>query len=73
MRHLVIGGLAVTAVGEPRLTADIDVIIYGPPDEVEPLLDYATKHGFTADIAAELEAARDGGSIRIDRGASTST
>src|SRR4051812_45737887 len=27
-RHLVIGGIAVTAVGEPRLTADMDVILY---------------------------------------------
>ena len=68
MRHLVIGGLAVTAVGEPRLTADIDVIVYGKPDELESLLDYATKHGFKADIAAELEAVREGGSIRLDRG-----
>lgn len=67
-RHLVIGGIAVTAVGEPRLTADIDVIVYASLEQVETLLAYATKHGFKANIATELEAAREGGSLRIDRG-----
>lgn len=31
VRFLVIGGLAVVAVGEPRVTGDVDVVVSHPP------------------------------------------
>ncbi len=67
-RYVVIGGLAVTVVGEPRLTADLDVIVFADTAALRALVTYATKHGFTADVEVELEAVRQGGSIRLDRG-----
>lgn len=67
-RYVVIGGLAVTVVGEPRLTADLDVIVFADPAALRRLITYATEHGFIADIETELEAVRQGGSIRLDRG-----
>ncbi|MBA3464730.1 MAG: nucleotidyltransferase [Deltaproteobacteria bacterium] len=67
-RYVVIGGLAVTVVGEPRLTADLDVIVFADHAALRALITYATKHGFTADIETEVEAARQGESIRLDRG-----
>jgi len=67
-RYLIVGGVAVTAVGEPRFTADLDAIVFVEPDELEPLLAYAIGHGFKADLEAELESARAGGSVRLARG-----
>lgn len=68
MRHVVVGGLAVTAVGEPRLTADLDVIVFADPAKLEKLLRHGIAHGFEADVATELAAAAEGGSVRLDRG-----
>ncbi len=45
---LVIGGLAVAAVGEPRLTADIDVIAFVPMDAAERLIPSSAAAGFAA-------------------------
>lgn len=67
-RHVVIGGVAVTAVGEPRFTADLDVILFVAVERLEALLTYAIAHGFTADIPTEIAAAREGGSVRLARG-----
>jgi len=68
IRYVVVGGLAVTAVGEPRLTADIDVIVFADRTKLEQLLRFATQHGFKADVEAELAAVAEGGSLRLDRG-----
>lgn len=67
-RHLIVGGIAVTAVGEPRFTADLDVIVFLQIEQLERLLARAIDRGFEADMAAELAAARDGGSVRLTRG-----
>jgi hypothetical protein len=37
-RYLVIGGLAVVAIGEPRTTADADAIVFVSPAEAESLI-----------------------------------
>lgn len=67
-RYLVVGGLAVTVVGEPRLTADLDVIVFADLTRLRALVTYAIGHGFTANVDDEIEAVRQGGSIRLDRG-----
>ena len=61
-------GSAVAVVGEPRLTADLDVIVFADMAALRALVTYAVDHGFTANVEAEMEAARKGGSIRLDRG-----
>jgi hypothetical protein len=67
-RHLIVGGVAVTAVGEPRFTADLGVIVFVRFAQLERLLGRAIQQGFEADTATELAAARDGGSVRLTRG-----
>ena len=67
-KYLIIGGVAVTAVGEPRFTADLDAIVFVEPEDLERLLAHAIRSGFKADLAAELESARAGGSARLTRG-----
>ncbi len=68
-RYVVVGGLAVTVVGEPRLTADLDVIVFADIAGLRALVTYAIGHGFTANLEDEIAAAQEGGSIRLDRGA----
>ena len=46
VRYLVIGGLAVVAVGEPRTTADADVIAFMTAVEAESLISKASRAGF---------------------------
>jgi len=38
VRYLVIGGLAVVVVGEPRITADADAVVFMSPVEAEALI-----------------------------------
>jgi uroporphyrinogen-III synthase len=45
VRYLVIGGLAVVAVGEPRTTADADAIVFLSPSEAEALIGLAAGAG----------------------------
>lgn len=66
--YLIIGGVAVTAVGEPRFTADLDAIVFVDLEGLERLIEYALAHGFEANLDDELEAARAGGSVRLTRG-----
>ena len=35
IRHLVIGGLAVGAIGEARTTGDVDVVGFASPEDAE--------------------------------------
>ncbi|MEO8553192.1 MAG: hypothetical protein ABI678_24635, partial [Kofleriaceae bacterium] len=41
IRYVIIGGIAVTAVGEPRFTADLDAIVFMDVDQVGPLVAHA--------------------------------
>jgi hypothetical protein len=44
--YLIIGGLAVAVIGEPRMTGDVDVIGYLSADQATVLIDAAVAAGF---------------------------
>jgi hypothetical protein len=44
--YLIIGGLAVATVGQPRATGDVDVIAYVPTEKAIALIDAAVAAGF---------------------------
>lgn len=67
-RYLVVGGLAVIAVGEPRTTADADAIIFMSPDEVGALIKHAAAAGFELREDVERERLETTGTIRFRRG-----
>ena len=69
VRHLVIGGLAVIAVGEPRTTADVDVVVYLTESEGEALLERALQAGFELDMDTERQRLRTTGTLRLRRSA----
>jgi hypothetical protein len=69
VRHLVIGGLAVIAVGEPRTTADVDVVVYLTDREGEELLERALQAGFDLDMDVERKRLRTTGTLRLRGGA----
>jgi hypothetical protein len=56
VRYLVIGGLAVGAIGEARTTGDVDVIGYASPEDAEALIAKASAVGF--DVRPEIEQGR---------------
>jgi hypothetical protein len=68
VEHLVVGGLAVVAVGEPRTTADIDVIAFVDPRRAEALVAEALAAGFEADEEAERRRLEETGTLRLARG-----
>lgn len=67
-RYLVIGGLAVVAVGEPRTTADADAIVFVSPAEADALIRRAAEAGF--EVRQDVERARlvATGTMRFRRG-----
>ena len=67
VRFLVIGGLAVMAVGEPRVTGDADVIVFGSPKDIERLIAFAPKAGFQVEQEAERRRFRETGTLRFLR------
>lgn len=67
-RYLVVGGLAVIAVGEPRTTADADAIIFMSPDEIGGLIAHAAAAGFELREDVERERFETTGTIRFRRG-----
>ena len=68
VRYLVIGGLAVVAVGEPRTTADADAIVFLSPSEAEALIGLANGAGFELQPAVERERLATTGTLRFRRG-----
>jgi hypothetical protein len=68
-KFLVIGGVAVTVVGEPRFTGDLDIIAFVDVARIDHLLRAAVARGFDVDIPAEVRAARATGTVRLGRGA----
>ncbi|MFM7185609.1 MAG: DUF6036 family nucleotidyltransferase [Gemmatimonadota bacterium] len=68
MRYLVIGGLAVVVVGEPRITADADAIVFTSPAEAESLIREAAAAGFDLREDVERERLSRTGTIRFRRG-----
>ncbi|MGH7895785.1 MAG: hypothetical protein ACREQL_14025 [Candidatus Binatia bacterium] len=65
---LVIGGLAVIAVGEPRVTGDVDVVVFASPKDVERLIASAKKARFALDEAVERARFLQTGTLRMRRG-----
>lgn len=65
VRYLVVGGLAVVAVGEPRTTADADAIVFLSNAEAEALIGAAARAGFELDPAVELERLATTGTMRF--------
>jgi len=68
VRFLVIGGLAVVVVGEPRTTADADAIVFVAPAEADALIKKAARAGFELDEAAEKRRLATTGTLRFRRG-----
>jgi hypothetical protein len=67
VRYLVIGGLAVVAVGEPRTTADADVIAFMTAVEAESLISKASRAGFELREDVERERLAMTGTLRFRR------
>lgn len=57
-RGVVIGGLAASLLGRPRLTADIDVVILLSMDELPGLLEVAAQEGLVPRMPDAVEFAR---------------
>lgn len=68
VRYLVIGGLAVVVVGEPRTTADADAIVFVSPAEAESLIREAAAAGFDLREDVERERLSRTGTMRFRRG-----
>lgn len=68
IRYLVIGGLAVVAVGEPRTTADADAIVFVSPAEAEALIAKAAQAGFEVQESVEKQRLATTGTLRFRRG-----
>lgn len=68
VRHLVIGGLAVGAVGEARTTGDVDVVGFASPEDAEALIAKAAAAGFDVRPEIEQERLRATGTLRFRHG-----
>lgn len=67
-RYLVVGGLAVMVVGEPRTTADADAVVFVSVPEAEALIDRAAGAGFDVREEVERERLATTGTFRLRRG-----
>jgi len=67
-KYLVIGGLAVVVVGEPRTTADADAIIFVSPAEADSLIREAAVAGFDLREDVERKRLATTGTIRFRKG-----
>jgi hypothetical protein len=68
IRHLVIGGLAVGAIGEARTTGDVDVVGFASPEDAEALITKAVEAGFNLRPEVEHERLRETGTLRFRHG-----
>jgi Nucleotidyltransferase of unknown function (DUF6036) len=65
VRYLVIGGLAVVAVGEPRTTGDVDVLAFVTEADAHRLIAEARGAGFEAEDEVERRRLRETGTLRF--------
>jgi hypothetical protein len=65
--YLIIGGLAVATIGEPRMTGDVDVIGYLTVEQATALIDAATAAGFEV-ASDERERLHATGTLRFSKG-----
>lgn len=68
IRYLVIGGLAVGAIGEARTTGDVDVVGFASPEDAEALITKAAEAGFNLRPEVEHERLRETGTLRFRHG-----
>lgn len=68
VRYLVVGGLAVMVVGEPRMTADADAVVFISTVEAESLIRQAAESGFDVRENVERQRLASTGTIRLRRG-----
>ena len=66
--YIVIGGIAASIIGEPRITADVDVDIVLDDEEVPGFLDKALEAGFDVHVKKCIESARRTGVFQISLG-----
>ena len=66
--YIVIGGIASSTIGEPRITADVDVDIVISKEDVPYFLDKAAKAGFQVPVKKCMESARRVGVFQISFG-----
>jgi hypothetical protein len=64
--YVVVGGLAVAVIAEPRFTADIGVVAFVSMDAAERLITSATAAGFTS-AGDEVDRLRETGTLRFRR------
>ena len=67
-RYLVVDGLAVMVVGEPRTTADADAVVFVSMAEAEVLIRQAAEAGFEVREDVERQRLASTGTIRLRRG-----
>ena len=60
--YMVVGSIASSAYGDPRLTQDIDIVIDATPDEVRQLCAAFPPADFYVSVEAAVEAAKRPGS-----------
>lgn len=65
--YLIIGGIAVATIGQPRATGDVDVIGFVPTEKAIGLIDAAIAAGFTV-AADERETLQATGTLRFRKG-----
>jgi hypothetical protein len=65
--YLIIGGLAVAVIGEPRMTGDVDVIGYVSVEQATFLIDAAVAAGFEV-APDERERLYATGTLRFSKG-----
>lgn len=63
--YIIIGGIAASIIGEPRVTADIDVDIVINNEDVPDFLDKAAEAGFEVPVKKCIESARQSGVFQI--------
>ena len=66
--YLIIGGIAAGTMGEPRITADVDVDIVINQEDVPDFLDKAKKAGFKVPVKKCLKSAEQVGVFQISFG-----
>lgn len=57
-RGVIIGGVAVSLLARPRLTADVDAVLLASVEELPQILDWASEEGLLPRISDALDFAR---------------
>lgn len=66
--YVIIGGLAVSLIGEPRITQDVDLILSIPESDIRSFLRTAIDRNFDLNIQKELQRIKRTGTFRFSMG-----